>query len=214
MIVCDDQDAILGDYFKACKEDIEGFFTEQKKNGFPLEIVEIIYSNNCHAAYIDQQLTAYQNQHLIMIAYSHGLPHALRCKGTNYIDSYNIYLLFNACFYTNACSVGATLGKQFEGKQGAFIGFSKEVVAFQKASGMMKASIDCDNCGLKYIFCNPTASIQETYRTMKAFYNQIIDKYTDIYDPITIGQLLNTRDALKIYGNRDFTLQNYLSKEW
>lgn len=178
-----------------------------------MEIVEIIDSNNCHTAYIDLQLNAYQNQPLLMIAYSHGLEHSLRCKNAGYISSHNIHLLFNALFYTNACLVATVLGKEFDAKQGAFIGFSKKVRAFHNDISLMKVSVDCDNCGLKYLFCHPKASVGDTYRKMKAFYNQVIDKYTDLsYNIVTIQTLRRTMNSLKIYGNVNLNLQDYINK--
>jgi hypothetical protein len=212
IIAYDNQDEVLGSYFAACKEDILGFLNEQKAEGFPLEIVEIIDSTTCHSAYIDLKLKDYQDQPLLVIAYSHGLSHSLRCNNAGYIHSDNVHLLFNACLSTNACSSAKELGIQFHGQGGVFIGFDKEVRAFKRESGMMQMSINCDNCGLKYTIANPLASITETYKALKSYYNRVIDEGDAFQRNVfTLTELRKTRDALKIYGNGNFNMKEYLN---
>ncbi|MEY4936319.1 MAG: hypothetical protein RIS64_2678 [Bacteroidota bacterium] len=61
------------------------------------------------------------------------------------------------------------------------------------------------------MFCHPKASVGEAYRKMKAFYNQVIDKYIDLsYNIVTIQTLRKSMNSLKIYGNIDLNLQDYI----
>jgi hypothetical protein len=213
IIAFDDQDEVLGSYFTACKDDILGFLTEQKDKGRQLEVVEIIHSKNCHTAYVDMRIAAYQNVPLLFIAYSHGLSHSLRCNSVSYIHSDNIKSLFNAWLYTNACSSAKELGVLFTGQQGVFIGFNEEVKAFKEESGMMQASIYCDNCGLKYAIAHLAATTTETYRAMKAYYSQVIYKWVDLeVDIFAIRQLRRTRDALTIHGDTNLKMEDYINK--
>jgi hypothetical protein len=212
IVAYDNQDEVLGSYFTACKDDILGFLLEQKENGFPLEIVEIIESANCHPAYIDLRLSDYQDEPLLVIAYSHGLPHSIRCNNVGYIHSDNVHLFYNSYFSTNACSSAKELGVSFAGKQGVFIGFDKEVRAFKRESGMMETSVKCDNCGLKYAIANPLMTITETFKAIKSYYNMVIDEGDDFQvNVFTLTELRKTRDALKIYGNENFRMQDYLN---
>jgi hypothetical protein len=207
IIAYDSQDEDLGSYFTACKEDIVGFLEEQKENGFPLEIIEIIDSRNCHTAYIDLQLAKYQNDSLLFIAYSHGLSHSLRCNRAGYIHSDNVSQLFHSWLYTNACSTAKELGIQFDGQNGVFIGFDKEIKAFKHESGLMQISINCDNCGIKYSISPHLPSAIQTYKAMKSYYNSQIDRLDELrMDAISLGYLRETRDALKIYGNKELKI--------
>jgi hypothetical protein len=212
IIAYDNQDAILGDYFTACKDDILGFLKEQQTEGFPLEIVVILDSSKCNAAYIDLKLAAYQNQPLLFIAYSHGLIHSLLCNHQAYLDKDNLKLLFHSFLYTNACSSASGLGTMFQDQQGCFIGFDKEVKAF-KESEMRKISINCDNCGIKHSIGKPETPISETYKAMKNYYSNQIDKLDDIGgDFLLMEELRNSRDALKLYGNKNLTMKAYINR--
>lgn len=208
IIAFDDQDDVLGDYFTACKVDIVGFLEEQQAGGFPLEIVDIIDSQHCHSAYIDQKLEACQNQPLLFIAYSHGLHHALRCNSVSYIHSDNVHLLFNACLHTNACSSAKVLGSTFIEKEGIFIGFDEPVDALIGDNEAKRVSINCDNYGIKYSIMMRDRTILETYQAMINYYDEKIVKL-DFFN----AQLLsNTKEALKIYGNGGITMNQFINQ--
>jgi hypothetical protein len=209
IVAYDNQDEVLGSYFTACKDDILGFLLEQKENGFPLEIVEIIESTNCHSAYIDLKLSVYQDEPLLVIAYSHGLSHSIRCNNVGYIHSDNVHLFYNSYFSTNACSSAKELGILFTGQQGIFIGFDKDVDALlDDTNGAKQISINCDNYGIKYSILKTEKTILETYDAMINYYNQKIDSL----DFFNASSLRKTRSALKIYGNETFKMQDYLTK--
>jgi hypothetical protein len=208
IIAFDDQDEALGDYFTACKVDIVGFLEEQQAEGFPLEIVDIIDSQYCHSAYIDQKLEAYQNQPLLFIAYSHGLPHALRCNSVSYIHSDNVQLLFNAYLHTNACSSAKMLGSTFTEKEGIFIGFDEPVDTLIGDNETMQVSINCDNYGIKYSIMMRDRTMLETYQAMINYYDEKIVKL-DFFN----AQLLsNTKEALKIYGNGGISMNQFINQ--
>lgn len=209
IIAFDDQDEDLGEYFTACKTNIVEFLEEQQVNGFPLEIVEVIDSRRCNPVYIDLKLDALRNQPLLFIAYSHGLPQALRCKGESYIHSSNVHLLFNACLHTNACSSAKELGLSFVDKEGIFIGFDKPVDALvSDINDAKQVSIDCDNYGIKYSIVMREKTILETYQAMINFYDEKIGKL----DFFNASFLNDTKKALKIYGNENLNMKDYISK--
>ena len=210
IIAYDNQDEILGSYFEACKDDILGFLIEQKENGFPLEIAEVIGSDNCHSAYIDIKLNNYQNHPLLVIAYSHGLPHSLRCKSAGYIHSDNIHLFFNSYFSTNSCSSAKELGVSFTGKQGVFIGFDTEVCALLgDTNNARRISINCDNYGIKYSIVMRDKTMAETYKAMKDYYSKKIGELAFF----EASNLEEARNALKIHGNVNLTLNDLLNRK-
>jgi transcription elongation factor Elf1 len=215
IIAYDNLDTSLGDYFTACKDDMVGYLTEQIANGLSMRIVEIIDSRNCHSAYIDLRLKQYQEQALLFIAYSHGLPHSLQCSGNAYIHhTDNVHLLFNSVLYTNACSTSKELGRTFHNQNGVSIGFDEEVRAFKEESGMMETSINCDNCGLKYGINHPETTFGEIFRVMKNYYSNVIDKYLELEGPRSIlaTEFIATRSALKIHGNKEMTLNQFINQ--
>jgi hypothetical protein len=208
IIAFDNQDEDLGDYFTACKVDIVDFLEEQQINGFPLEIVEIMDSRLCNPVYIEIKLEEYQNQPLLFIAYSHGLPHALSCKGS-YIDSSNVHLLFNACLHTNACSSAKVLGRYFIEKEGIFLGFDEPVDALiDDTNGAKQISINCDNYGIKYSIIMRDKTIVETYHAMINYYEENIRKL----DYFNASLLTETKKALKIYGNKEITMNQFINQ--
>jgi hypothetical protein len=208
IVAYDDQDEVLGEYFTACKIDIVEFLEEQQVSGFPLEIVEIIDSRLCNPVYIEIKLEEYQNQPLLFIAYSHGLPHALRCKGS-YIDSTNVHLLFNAYLYTNACSSAKELGLTFIDKEGVFVGFDKPIDALlDDTNNAKQISINCDNYGIKYSIVMREKTIAETYQAMVDYYDEKIDKL----DFFNAQLLTETKEALKLYGNVNLKIEDYINK--
>jgi hypothetical protein len=212
IIAYDNLDSSLGSYFTACKDDMVGYLHEQIANGFPLQIVEVIDSHNCHSAYIDLRLNEYQERPLLFIAYSHGLSHSLRCSGNAYIHhTENVHLLFNSILYTNACSTSKELGVKFNNQNGVSIGFDAEVIAF-KQEGEMQISIYCDNCGLKYGISNQHSTFEEIYNAMKSYYTQKIDEWDEFGNFLSMSYLRETRDALTIHGNKEITMDQFINQ--
>jgi hypothetical protein len=213
IITYDNLDTSLGTYFTACKDDMVDYLNEQIANGAPMRIVEIIDSRNCHSAYIDLKLNQYQEQALLFIAYSHGSPQSLKCRGNAYIHhTDNVHLLFNSVLYTNACSTSKELGKKFHTQSGVSIGFDEEVRAFKEEGSRMQTSVNCDNCGLKYGISNQNSTFGEIHIAMKSYYNSKIDEWDEFGDLIAMAYLRETRDALTIHGNKEITMSQFINR--
>lgn len=199
-IAFDDKDKNLGNYFLNCKNDISGFFSDQKHlvKGTPV----LIPSEKCDQTNIDIEIAKINTTPFIFIAYSHGNENALRCNGNSYVKKgVNTRNFSKSLFYTNSCLSGKHLGEELiDNGCLAFIGYVEEIEAPLNKE-YENVSINCDNSGIK-TFLSDDIPISKAFQRMRNYYTKNIDKYNMI-DPIFAAMLVRNRESLILHGNND-----------
>lgn len=191
LLVFDEKDKNLGDFYTMCREDLEAFFTEQKI------IPEIIDKNSVFEIILPLKIAKFSSGKFVFAAFTHGDKSNLLQSGTNpYIStSGNLEIFKNSFFYTFACEAGEVLGKELV-KAGClcFIGYIKKTHIWNT---FQRPFVDTAVFGLKLFYeGNYTKSI---LLKIKKFYNEEIDKiYTK--DFLIASILMDNRDALVVLG--------------
>lgn len=199
-IAFDDKDENLGNYFLNCKDDISGFFNDQKHL---LKETPIFFpSEKCDQTNIDVEIAKINVAPFIFIAYSHGNENSLRCNGNSYVKKgINTNNFSKSLFYTNSCLSGKHLGKELvDNGCFAFIGYVEEIEA-PLDKGYEAISINCDNSGIK-TFLSDDIPISKAFTRMRNYYTKNIDKYRDI-DPFFAAMLVKNRESLVFHGNNE-----------
>lgn len=203
IIAYDEKDTKLGDYFLACKGNVEDILREQ--NITP----KLVPAKLCNMTYVDEIALPKNAEAFIFVAYSHGTEDGknLVVDSEKYVAAGgNTQKFKNALFYTNACAVGAILGKDLiaNGCQ-AFIGYSESirVLEFYKP-----ISMNCDNYALIY-FLSLDATIYEAFLSMEKYYEEKVDEF--LYrDPLSASILEDAKNSLVFYGNKELKKQDFL----
>ncbi|WP_321369503.1 hypothetical protein [uncultured Draconibacterium sp.] len=205
IIVSDDTDTHLGNYFLNCKEDISQFFDGQ--NEVLENTVILIPQDTCNQAFVDLTVEEINDGSFVFIAYSHGNERYLRSNGGNYIQAgVNTNNFANSLFFTNSCLSGKELGKDLiDNGCISFVGYVEEVYGFLNDE-YMAVSINCDNACIKSFFSD-TISISLAFERMKKYYTSQIDKYKSL-DPIFAARLVSNREALVLYGNMELVKED------
>jgi hypothetical protein len=201
IVACDNNDIELGAYFTDCKEQLFGVLEEQK--GLINGSIHEMSGNLCNSIYIDLKIPTYHPDPFVFIAYSHGNEIALCCRGNCYIEkNINAQHFRNSLFYTSACSVGKDLGPHLI-EQGclSFIGYESEINAYKK-NERKDISKKCDNAGI-IAFLSGDLTIYDSYKRMKNYYTQQIDKLEDIKDIMFAMDLIHARESLVCLGNEN-----------
>lgn len=197
----DESDIKLGEYFKACKNDLLTIIKKELENGQNFTTLEIS-SKNCHSAYFDIILSRYKEIPFLIVAYSHGNEKCLTVNGVAYISAGNDNSFFQkSFFYTNSCLSGKILGPDLiEQNCKVFIGYEEIVVAFKDER--QDISIKCDNIGIS-MFLTGEITAYEAYLKMKDYYTQSANKLLKFNDILASGLLINAREALVFYGDKN-----------
>ncbi|MDR2038698.1 MAG: hypothetical protein LBQ60_12310 [Bacteroidales bacterium] len=207
IIVSDDRDDNLGVYFNDCKNQILGLLEELKES---LEgSINEISGNQCNSAYIDLKVPTYHPNPFIFIAYSHGNEYALCSQEDNYVEKgANTQHFTNSLFYTTACSAGKELGPHLV-EQGclAFVGYENEINAYKKDE-QKEISKNCDNAGI-VSFLSEDITIYESYKRMKNYYTQQIDRLEDVKDMMFAMNLIQARESLVCLGDKNLKKEDF-----
>ena len=193
IVLFDDTDSNLGDYFKGCAKEV----IDSLEGNNLFEIKELS-GKHCDRGTIDISLDSYNWGNFVFIAYSHGLEDALMAHGKAYVKAQENSSKFKgSLFYTNACLTAEILGKDLI-KEGclAFVGYNKEVDVMENEGIFQKM----DNFGIFMFLHKEGCTIEEAIEAMKNEFTRQID---NIMNPFLAGILLETRGALKIYGNKN-----------
>jgi hypothetical protein len=157
IVISYDNDQRLGSYFKDCADYAVNNILKTVPLINDLEIIEInnvnTPANKWNTAYFDiKVLPVVSEKDSIIIIYSHGTSDAFLFQQQAFIR-YNIDTdnISNTIIYTNSCSTGKTFGKTISEQGGVFIGYETDIEVPQDED-CIQLFIQCDNCGLVYLF--------------------------------------------------------------
>ncbi len=204
ILVCDNNDSNLGDFFEKCKVE-----TERLLASSDLEFNNIEISGN--AAFeiaVPMNANSINSNPFLFLSYTHGSEDELLKNGNNPFISidHNIDSLKNSFAYCYACKAGKNLGRELCANGSlCFIGY-KENVTVQKYFGAEDAFIECAVCGIEALVEGNTTG--QTLIMMKDKYTECID---DFYskDMLTATLFMENRDALVLHGNTELTIDDF-----
>ena len=199
----------MGVYFNACKNDIITSINLQTAIHNIFSIIEIP-SRNCRSAYFDIVLSEFKNIPFIIIAYTHGNENSLVANGSRFITVDNDTSFFNnSFFYTNSCLSGKVLGPELI-KQNCkvFIGYDSTITAFKNENSNI--SLKCDNIGI-LLFLTSDITAYDAYFAMIKLYTQEYDKLLANGDPLSAGLLIQNREALVFYGEKELKKEDFMA---
>lgn len=200
ILISDDRDDLLGDYFLSCKSDITDFFDAHRNILDNLLIV--VPSERCNQALIDFEVAKYNHSPFVFIAYSHGNERTLKCNGNSIVQAgLNTRGFLNSLFLTNSCLTGKILGEDLVVNGcTSFVGYNEEIFGFLSEQ-YKTVSINCENACIKSFF-SENISISMAFERMKNYYSTQIDKY-EALDPLFASMLVKSRESLVILGNKE-----------
>ncbi len=201
LIASDDSDTKLGEYFKACKEDLIAVINAEIEAQKPLE-VEDIPSRNSNNAYLNIKYVDFKEIPFLWASFSHGNENSVKFNGTALISTGDDNSLFaNTLFYTNSCLSGKFLGPDLISQNcRTFIGYDQSIVAFK--NDYREISLKCDTIGIiSFLTSDITAIV--AFKQIIQYYTQQANRLLDLEDPLSAALLINAREALVFHGDEN-----------
>jgi len=191
LLVFDENDTNLGDFFSLCNEELSVFFSEKNFEH------EIIGKNTRFDMLVPIRIKNYEKQNFAFAAFVHGDSDNLLQSGVDPFISIagDLSLFQNSFFYTFACEAGKTLGLELVNSGcKCFIGYKEKTHIW---SGYPKPFVNTSTHGFKLFF--EGENTKKIFLNMLSLYNEEIDKlYKE--DFVIASILMENRDALVIHG--------------
>ncbi|MDO7851373.1 hypothetical protein [Hymenobacter convexus] len=205
IIAVDEQDADLGSYFQMCAADIS--FELQSDAHSQTYTYNIIRTDGLTQENIIKAISLVQDKNYIFIAYAHGNENCLGVQGADiFVDlDAGVGHFCKSIFYTFSCKTGINLGPGLiDAGCHVFWGYIKNAEIVRPFESLF---LECANHGFKRLLIGDT--VQEAFDYMIKKYNEYISA---IYTRnLMAGQaLMNNRDALRFFGNKDLRLADIL----
>lgn len=198
LIISDNRDARLGDFFERCAEQTKAVTNDS------FNIVEI-NSINLNSLSLQIQAESFNSNAFLFISFTHGTDTELLANGsTPFIsDTLNVECLKNCFAYCFACNAGNKLGQALIDNEAlAFVGFKSEL-KIQRHFGAFKSFIDCATSGIRYFILGDNLEISTN--KMKLKYTDCVDQYYP-KDLIIASWFMEHRDSLVILGKSDIKI--------
>ena len=199
LIVFDENEEKLGYFFKLCREDLDTFFNDLV---FEIDIV----SNGVFSIIIKAKTDNLKQEPFIFSAFTHGDNDSLLQDAHHpYITITDDLSSFdNSFIYAYACKSGDILGQEFINfGSKCFIGYNRTISIWNT---WMKPFVNTATYGLKLFYNGST--VNDVYNKIKELYNEEIDKlYKN--DFVIASILMENRDALVIYGDKNLDINNF-----
>jgi len=203
ILVCDNNDSNLGDFFEKCKVETERLLTS---SDFEFNNIEIS-GNAAFEIAVPMNANSINSNPFLFVSYTHGSENELLKNGNNpflSIDN-NLDSLKNSLAYCYACKAGKILGEELCLKGTlCFIGY-KENVSVQKFFGAENAFIDCAVYLIKALIEGNTTG--QTLDLMKEKYTEYIDDFY-LRDMLTATLFMDNRDSLILHGDSELSIDN------
>ncbi|RLD61986.1 MAG: hypothetical protein DRJ05_01365 [Bacteroidetes bacterium] len=204
LLVCDNNDSNLGDFFEKCKVETERLLAS---SDFEFNNIEVS-GNAVFEIAVPMNANAINSNPFLFVSYTHGSENELLKNGNNpflSIDN-NVDSLKNSFAYCYACKAGRNLGKEFCANGSlCFIGY-KEDVTVQKFFGAEDAFIECAVCGIEALVEGNTTG--QALIRMKEKYTECIDDFY-LRDMLTATLFMENRDALVLHGDTELTIEDF-----
>lgn len=200
----DEKDAKLGSYFENSQTDIKLFLEGQSL----LDGYIPMPSRLCNPAYVELVISKYSDKPFIFVAYTHGNEKALISQKKEFVSVQNSCSFKNSLFYSTACLVGKELAPSLiENDCKAFVGFTEESIVYE-SEYRKSVSINCENSIIEEFLCGD-ATLREAYNSMISYYNQQIDKFTEVNDMLFASNLVSNREALVLLGDENLKKEDF-----
>ncbi|MDD3343618.1 MAG: hypothetical protein PHR87_08600 [Sulfurospirillaceae bacterium] len=190
ILICDEQDASLGSYFKTCLDYAEALIDTK-------DIIkkECISSQYCDATFLDIALFPKHKEKTLFVIMTHGTINCfLKNASIPFIeDTINCECINGGLVYSIACSTGEVFGSKIVEKNGSFYGYNKPVEVLPQ---YQKISRECDMWGLHGLVAK-NLSLEEAKKEAQEKYSYYIDR-TKMLDA---ARLRKARDSIVIHGN-------------
>ncbi len=201
LLVCDNNDIGLGDFFEKCRIETDRIFNASKH-----QFESIVVSGNAiFEMVVPINAKSINSNPFLFASYSHGSDSELLKSGiTPFLSvDYEVDCLNNSIAYCFACKAGKSLGKVLcENGTLCFIGYT-ENVTIQKYFGAEDAFIECAVCGIQsFIGGNTTGQMLDS---IKEKYTEYIDEFYP-KDMLTATLFMKNRDALILHGDSELTI--------
>ncbi len=201
LLVFDEKDTVLGNFFELCREELDKFFISKGIE------TDIINKNSVFDILLTSKIESLNTEQFVFGAFTHGDKENLLQSGiTPFISaSGNLNQFKNSFFYTFACEAGKILGKELV-KAGCkcFIGYNEKTHIWNT---YQRPFIDTATSGLKLFYDGENT--KNVFSKMINLYNKEIDKLYKS-DFVIASILMENRDALVIYGD-DINSDNFTS---
>ena len=203
LVVCDDHDIEVGDFFNKCRTKTGKIFTT-----FKLQIEKTEVAGNMVFEMVVPMLANNINSKpFLFVSYSHGSENELLKNGTTPFISidYEVKCLKNSVAFCYACKAGKNLGKELC-KNGTlcFIGYDEDVT-IQTYFGAEDSFIESATIGVKFFV--EGYSTGQTLKLIKDIYTKFIDDFY-LKDMLTATLFMHNRDALILHGNSELTIND------
>ena len=192
ILVFDEQDDMLGDFFQLCQEDLNDFFSTK---GLETEIISSQILSNLT---VRLKIDSFNEKPYVFAVFTHGDSKSLLKSGTNSFISVDegLNIFKDSFFYAYACEAGKILGSELINSGcKCFLGYKDKVHIW---STYKTPFVNTATYGLKLFYQgNKVSTILSEIKTQ---YNQEIDiLYKD--DLVIASILMENRDALVCFGD-------------
>ncbi len=203
LIVCDDNDIEVGDFFNKCRAKTEEIFITSKLQFEKTRVT----GNMVFEMVVPMRANIINSKPFLFVSYSHGTENELLKNGiTPFISvDYEIKCLKNSIAFCYACKAGKNLGKELC-KNGTlcFIGYNQDVT-IQTYFGAEDSFVESAVCGIQFFI--EGNSTGQTLELIKEKYTKFIDDFY-LKDMLTATLFMQNRDALVLHGDSELTIND------
>lgn len=200
VVVYDDNDLELGDFFSSCADSLDGLFENANINSIKLD------SNDVNASNLCSYISPVNERNFFFLGFVHGTPESMLIGGTEHFVSLtnNYYLFSNAFIYAFSCYNGTELADTLLANSAlVFWGYSNKAWVIYDYIDKFK---ECALAGYKYFLEGST--IEEAYHLMIMDINEQIDTLY-IENFLAASMFMRNRDALIVKGNLELTIADF-----
>lgn len=196
-IACDDEDSVLGHFFKSCSDVIRQTATDNSKD----------YKEICTPELNKETVNSYtiQAEDYIFACFSHGDETSLICQNDSYIEvDDNVKNFYSSVLYTFSCSSGSEIGKELsEAYVLGFFGYNAPVTVYPIQEDVF---VHCATKGLVSFIDGKT--LKESQKEMLKEYDEKINELAYVNFPAAAALLLNKESLVTIINNDDLTIND------
>ena len=203
LIVCDNNDVEVGDFFNRCKIKTEKKIATSKLQFEKNEVTR----NAVFEMLVPMFANRINSKPFLFVSYSHGSENELLKNGTTPFIStdYEVKCLKNSIAFCYACKAGKNLGKELcKNDTLCFIGYDNDVI-IQKYFGAENSFIECATIGIEYFIDGNSTG--QTLKLIKDRYTKFIDDFY-LKDMLTATLFMQNRDALILHGDSEVTIND------
>lgn len=206
VIVYDDNDFELGDYFETSYHDIN-----ENISLLDYVVINPVNGMTCSIDHINGLMISFNKNPSVFIGISHGNENEMTMNNCGaYVNSTNAHNFINSLVFSATCKSAINLGPILLDKGcNSFIGFVDDALATYDEFYHLYTA--CENYCIKE-FLNTEKSLQTTFNEMMDYFdNQINLLFEGGNDEVLVAiELQSNKDNLVLIGNgSDFTKSHY-----